>query len=130
MSTKGHSLAINLATCPCGGGTLDKLIQPAILIVLLEGPLHGYRLAERIGDMAMFGGEKPDPSGVYRTLKAMETKGLVVSSWDTSERGPAKKAYRITSSGEGCLRHWIKTLEKYREGIAALLKLAKNATAH
>ncbi len=27
--------------CPCSGGTLDKLIQPAILAVLSEGALHG-----------------------------------------------------------------------------------------
>ena len=37
--------------CPCSGGTLDKLVQPAILAALTEGPIHGYRLAERINEM-------------------------------------------------------------------------------
>lgn len=89
--------------------------------------MHGYRLAERIGDLQMFGGHRPDASGVYRFLKAMETRGLVVSSWDTSESGPAKKAYKLTPAGESCLRTWIKTLEDYRNGITSLLKQARKA---
>ena len=58
--------------CPCSGATLDKLVQPAILAALTEGPIHGYRLAERINEMAGLFGEKPDVSGIYRFLKKME----------------------------------------------------------
>jgi len=129
MSDKEMNITLDLVNCPCAGGTLDKLIQPAILVVLAEGPLHGYRLAERIGEMPMFGGQKPDTSGVYRFLKGMEGKGLVVSSWDTSETGPAKKCYHITPAGESCLRNWIRTLEEYREGITCLLKSARRIVA-
>ena len=60
----------NLKACPCVGGTLDKLVQPAILAVLAEGPIHGYRLAERLGAMPSFAGHKsrclrglPPPQG-------------------------------------------------------------------
>ena len=67
-------------------------------------------------------------SGVYRSLKTMEAKGLVVSSWDVSESGPAKKTYQITKSGKACLRKWIKTLEGYRKGITDLLRLARRST--
>jgi len=109
------------------GASLDRLVQPAILVILAEGPLHGYRVTERIGAMPGFAGTKPDVSGVYRFLKTMEGNGLVVSSWDLSERGPAKKSYQITSAGERCLRRWIKTLEQYREGIAVLLRTARKA---
>ena len=117
------------ATCPCTGGTLDKLIQPAILAVLAKGPLHGYKLAERIGGMPLFKGRKPDVSGVYRALKAMEGKDFVVASWDLSDSGPAKKSYRLTEAGEQCLFRWIETLEQYRQGITVLLKTARAAVA-
>ena len=127
MSTKGVRLPLELAECPCAGGTLDRLIQPAILTVLTEGPLHGYRLVERLSEMPMLARHRPDASGVYRFLKTMESKGLVVSSWDTSQTGPAKKAYQMTASGESCLRQWIKTLEEYRDGITHLLKAARRA---
>ena len=106
---------------------MDKLVQPAILVILAEGPLHGYAIAERIRAMPMFGGGTPDISGVYRFLKTMEGKGLVSSSWDFSDAGPAKKAYRLTDAGERCLRLWIKTLEAYRQGIAALVRAARRA---
>lgn len=116
-----------LVGCPCTGETLDKLIQPAILAVLAEGPMHGYGLAERIGALPAFAGNKPDVSGIYRYLKAMEGKGLVLSSWDLSESGPAKKTYQITVAGQRCLRRWVRTLEEYREAITALLNTARSA---
>jgi PadR family transcriptional regulator, regulatory protein PadR len=116
-----------LSECPCAGGTLDKLIQPAVLAVLAEGPVHGYALAERIGALPSFGGEKPDVSGVYRYLKAMERKGLVLSSWDLSEIGPAKRMYQITPAGQRCLCRWVETLEHHRDAITALLSTAREA---
>jgi len=127
MSSTRTSLKLDLTACPCAGRTLDKLIQPAILVVLAEGPLHGYRLAERIGALPGLAGGKPDVSGIYRFLKSMQRKGLVVSSWDLSESGPAKKSYQLTPTGRRCLRQWIATLEAYRDGIGVLLKLARKA---
>ena len=129
MSDTGEARTTDRDTCPCEGNTLDKLVQPAILAVLAEGPLHGYKLAERIGEMPICGGRKPDASGIYRFLKWMETNGYVVSSWDLSETGPAKKSFRITPAGEECLAHWIETLERYRNRINALLKTARIALA-
>jgi DNA-binding PadR family transcriptional regulator len=129
MSAKRTNLMLDLGTCPCAGGTLDRLIQPAILVVLADGPLHGYRLAEQIGKMPTFRGHKPDTSGVYRFLKSMERNGLVAASWDTSQRGPAKKCYEITPAGGCCLRRWIKTLDTYREGISLLVRSARKVAA-
>jgi PadR family transcriptional regulator, regulatory protein PadR len=116
-------------TCPCSGGTLDKLIQPAILAVLSEEPAHGYRIAEKIHEMPSFLQQKPDVSGVYRFLKTMESKGLVVSSWDTPDTGHAKRLYEITATGQACLARWVKTLDSYRTAVAALLDVAGAAVA-
>ena len=127
MSARRETPVLDLNMCPCGGGTLDKLVQPAILAILAERPLHGYKLAERLGRMPICGGRKPDLSGIYRFLKWMEGKGLVVSSWYLSETGPAKKSFRITPAGEECLAHWIETLEQYRKRISVLLKTARKA---
>jgi PadR family transcriptional regulator, regulatory protein PadR len=130
MPTHDVKLPIDMGDCPCAGGTLDKLIQPALMVILAEGPLHGYRLVERLSEMRMLAGQKPDASGVYRFLKSMETKGLVVSSWDTSGTGPAKRVFEMTASGQSCLHTWIGTLEEYRDGINALLKAARKAVSH
>jgi PadR family transcriptional regulator, regulatory protein PadR len=117
----------DLSGCPCMGGTLDKLIQPAILTVLSAGPMHGYGLAERIGAMPGFDGQKPDVSGIYRFLKAMEGKLLVTSAWDISGAGPAKKTYQITSQGRRCLHRWVQTLEQHHQTVAGLLKAMRKA---
>jgi PadR family transcriptional regulator, regulatory protein PadR len=115
--------------CPCCGATLDKLVQPAILVALTGGAIHGYRLAERINEMAGQLGEKPDVSGIYRFLKRMEATGLVTSSWETGAKGHAKRLFEITPDGQACLARWATTLEAYLEAITALLKAAKAATA-
>jgi DNA-binding PadR family transcriptional regulator len=129
MSATGDVPGNAATRCSCAGGTLDKLIQPAILAVLADGPVHGYALAERIGALPAFAGDKPDVSGVYRCLKAMQRKGLVHSSWNLSLSGPAKKNYQITAAGRQCLRCWVGTLQQYRQTITALLNTARRAAA-
>ncbi len=122
-----------LPDCPCFGATLDKLVQPAMLAALTAGPIHGYRLAERLH--AMTGHcqenhceEKPDLSGIYRFLKKMEAGGLVTSHWETAEKGHAKRLFQITAEGRACLAQWTTTLESYLQAIRNLLHEAKAAT--
>jgi DNA-binding PadR family transcriptional regulator len=129
MSTTKSSTSteVKLKRCPCVGGTLDKLVQPAILALLAEGPIHGYRIPERLGTMPSFAGSEPDASGIYRLLKNMEGRGLVVSSWDRSQTGPAKRTYQMTPEGWHCLALWVKTLEDYRDRVTSLLKATRIA---
>ena len=121
------SRASLLGQCPCSGATLAKLIQPAIMTVLAEGHLHGYRIVERIAEMPILSGSRPDSTGVYRVLRAMENRGFVVSSWDVSATGPAKRSYRLTAAGKRCLAQWVKTLSQYRHAIDQLLVGARQA---
>ena len=118
---------ITASDCPCTGGTLDKLVQPAILVALTQGPIHGYRLAERINEMVGRFGDKPDVSGIYRFLKKMEAGGLVVSTWEAGGKGHAKRLFKITPAGRTCLARWVATLETYLKAISALLSEAKAA---
>ena len=118
---------LELGSCPCTGSSLDRLVQPSILTVLAAGSIHGYRLAERLREMRVCCGQAPDMAGIYRTLQSMESKGLVVASWEMAERGPAKKSYELTPAGRECLSHWIETLEDYRRGINVLIRSAKRA---
>jgi len=111
----------DLDRCSCAGINLDKLVQPAILTLLAEQDLHGYGLIQRIMTFPLFRGEKPDPTGVYRFLKAMERRSLVAAQWDIMESGPPKKTYKITAEGKACLAQWISTLADYREAIDALV---------
>lgn len=85
-----------------------------ILLTLAEQPLHGgailSALSERLSRFA------PDSAAVYRTLQQCEDDGEVSSEWDTSERGPARRRYRLTKAG------W-KRLDAWREEIEARVAL-------
>jgi DNA-binding PadR family transcriptional regulator len=120
---------IILSDCPCDGNTLDKLLHPAILVALTEGPIHGYRLAERIEQMVGTFGGTPDVSGIYRFLKKMEASGYVASAWQAGDTGHAKRLYELTAGGHSCLASWTATLETYHEAIGNLLREAKAAVA-
>ena len=111
--------------CPCAGRNLDKLVQPAILIVLAREDLHGYMLVQRLAEMPMFRGQKPDATGVYRFLRQMEERALVTSTWDTSEAGPAKRLYRLTEAGRACLLRWVNTLATYHDALGELLVMTR-----
>ena len=113
--------------CPCAGATLDKLIQPAMLAILAKGPLHGYKLAQKVGDIPHFLDDAPDVSGVYRILKTLETRGMVTADWDISQSGRPKRLFTITNAGRQCLEHWVDTLQNYHKTIGSLLKTTQKA---
>lgn len=112
---------MDLDQCACSGKSLGRLVQPAIMALLAEEPLHGYLLVQRLSEMEMFGGQKPDPTGVYRTLRSMEEDGLVVSSWEFGDSGPAKRRFELTREGRACLARWAQALAEYAIAIDDLL---------
>jgi DNA-binding PadR family transcriptional regulator len=129
-SYKGGSHMLDFDQCPCSGGTLSKLIQPGILTVLAERPLHGYRIVQHLARYEALGGSKPDVTGVYRALKIMQKRGLVTSRWDISGVGPAKHLYRLTRPGKECLARWTRTLREYHKAVGKLLRLARKASGN
>ena len=127
MSSRRAGPISGLSACPCSGLTLDKFVRPAIMTVLAGGELHGYRIAERVAASPVLRGVRPDPTGVYRTLRAMEKRGFVSASWSLSERGPARRVYRLTAAGRGCLRRWAATLAGYHQAVGGLLATIRSA---
>lgn len=113
--------------CACEGATLERLVRPALLIILAGSELHGYRIVQRLAEMSMFDGNLPNASGVYRTLNTMSGEGLVDSAWEISEVGPARKLYKITPEGRKCLAVWMVTLSKYRFAVDGLLEAGRIA---
>lgn len=111
---------INLENCACTGSSMPKFIKPAILAILAKGSAHGYVIVRGLGESGLFGENPPDATGVYRVLRTMENDGSLVSEWDTSESGPARKSYTITQRGMKCLVNWRATLLEHQEFVARL----------
>jgi len=112
-------------SCPCEGQTLDRHLQPTILVHLADGPEHGYALADRLSGSPLMNGCRPDRPGIYRSLATMEDQRLVKHLVTASESGPDRRLYRLTPSGKVCLGKWISTLESYQEGIGKLLTMMR-----
>ncbi|HAM15191.1 MAG TPA: hypothetical protein DCP91_04915 [Eggerthellaceae bacterium] len=118
-----------LAECAALGKSLNRLSQPTILTILAanDKPMHGYIIVQQAADSPMFGGKKPDATGVYRALKRMEEAELVTSWWDTPDEGSAKRMFELTEKGRLCLRRWIDALACYKMTIEELRRYASTA---
>jgi DNA-binding PadR family transcriptional regulator len=112
-------------TCACEGQTLDRLLQPAVMAVLSEGPLHGYGLVDRLKESPMMKGAKPDATGVYRLLSTLEDLGMVTHHLADSDLGPSKRVFELTTAGQACLSKWIDTLERYQQDIVQLIQFMR-----
>ena len=119
----------DLKECAELGKSLNRLSQPTILTLLAQSnePLHGYVIVQQAAQSPMFGGQKPDATGIYRALKRMEESGLVTSEWDTPAQGSAKRLFSLTDKGRNCLRRWIDALACYMLTLQELRECASYA---
>ena len=119
----------DMKECAELGKSLSRLSQPTILIIMAQyqKPMHGYIVVQKAAASPMFGGKKPDPTGIYRALKRMEESGLVTSEWETPEEGSAKRMFSLTQKGYDCLRRWIDALACYTLTIEELRAQAATA---
>jgi PadR family transcriptional regulator PadR len=95
------------------------MAESALLLLLHHEPAHGYTLVE---GLAEFGLSAMDPSAIYRTLRSMEDRGWVASTWDEEQSlGPPRRVYRITAVGDEVLAAWIQDLDETRKMLGRLV---------
>ncbi len=100
---------------------VERFVEPALLLLLRERPMHGYELLERIAELA--GSERSvDAGNLYRVLRALEEDGLVRSEWDAAEPGPARRRYELTPQGRELLRAWVKALQETQGVVTRFLR--------
>ena len=107
--------------CACRGSFLERFIQPSILLLLNEEPMHGFSILKRLYKSDIMDYSSIDPTGLYRTLKKMEEAGLLASRLETENPLQTKRIYEITQEGRVCLVFWKSTLLYY---IAKIERLA------
>ena len=88
-----------------------ELLSTSLLAFLKNWNAYGYQLSQQMADAGM---PECDSGTVYRTLRQLERSGFVSSFWDTSESGPARRMYSLTSAGDLFLASWIETLKNYQ----------------
>lgn len=97
------------------GGSIRRFLEPVLLLLLHEGPSHGYELVSTLEPFSL---DDVASGPVYRTLRELETAGLVRSEWDTeSSAGPARRIYRLTKAGH---RYLVDCVEELRDTSSVL----------
>lgn len=90
---------------------ITRFVEPCLLLLLHRDQAHGYNLMDGLKEFSVR--QTPvDSSVMYRTLRAMEQAGLVVSAWETEGSGPPRRVYRVTASGDEYLTHWVEDLRE------------------
>lgn len=97
-------------------GTLDLLI----LKTLSREPLHGYAIAQRIGQNSRLLLQVPQGS-LYPALHRLEQRDWLEAEWDRTDTGREAKFYRLTKKGRQQLEHEIADWRRLAEGISLIL---------
>ncbi len=97
-------------------GTLDLLILKAVSL----GPLHGYGVLLRIGqisDHALL----IEQGALYPALVRLVRQGLLKDSWGTSENNRRAKFYELTAAGRKRFRQETEGWNRLAVAMASAL---------
>jgi transcriptional regulator len=99
-------------------GTLDLLILKAVSL----GPLHGYGILLRIGQISG-GALLIEQGALYPALFRLVRQGVLKASWGTSDNNRRAKFYELTAAGRKRLREeaegWNRLVAAMGSALAA-----------
>ena len=68
-----------LDSCACSGANLPRFVQPVLLALLAQEPVHGYALVRKLADTGLFDRFRPTVYA-YGFLSGL-LYGIVLDSW-------------------------------------------------
>lgn len=98
-------------------GTLDMLVLKALSL----GPMHGYGVGQRIGQLAeeML---KVEEGTLYPALYRIEQRGWIESEWGVSENNRRARFYKLTRAGRKQLAVEESQWERLTVAVAKVLQ--------
>jgi PadR family transcriptional regulator, regulatory protein PadR len=100
-------------------GTLDLLI----LRTLQSGPLHGWAISERIGQISQ-NALAVNQGSLYPALHRLEHRHWIQAEWGVSDLGKRARFYELTAAGRNQLEIETRKWERLSAAIGRVLKLA------
>jgi PadR family transcriptional regulator PadR len=104
--------------CHCRESKVKGFLQARLLLKIAQKPAYGYELLDALSQDDQ---STSDPGGLYRALRSMEEEGLLLSSWDTSGGGPARRIYTLTDLGFEYLDAWAINIRKTSQSLNEFL---------
>jgi transcriptional regulator len=98
-------------------GTLDLLV----LRILSPGPMHGWRISQRIEQIS---GEvlRVNQGSLYPALHRLERKGLVEAEWGVAESNRQARFYSLTRKGRKQLADETENWQRFAGAVARILQ--------
>ena len=75
---------------------------PIILSILSRGESYGYEIIQQIREISDGNIEYKDGT-LYPVLHKLEKRGLIESTWRTSDSGRRRKCYQLSGAGKTAL---------------------------
>ena len=98
-------------------GTLALMVLKTLDVL---GPLHGYGIAQRIGQIS---GDllSVNQGTLYPVLLKLEQEGSIASAWGTSENNRRARYYKLTRAGRRQLQSEVQEWQQTTEIMARFL---------
>src|SRR5688572_5349107 len=110
-----------MGTTPEKPGVLQGTLDILILKILSAGPMHGYDIAESIGERS---DEvlRVEEGALYPALHRLEVRGLLGSEWGISANNRRAKYYRLTPEGKKYLARESATFVRLSGAVLRILE--------
>lgn len=109
----------------------ENLLQGTLELLVLKGlslePMHGWGLAQRLGQMSS-GVFEVNQGSLYPALQRMKRKGWIRSEWRVTENGRRARYYLLTRAGERQLARERASWERASAAVNGILGWTGGAT--
>lgn len=98
------------------GDLLHGTLEMLILRSLVDGPMHGYGVTERLQDVSD-NVLSVEEGSLYPALYRMQKRGWLTSEWGRSENNRKARFYSITAKGRRRLEEVSQRWAEFSEAV-------------
>ena len=107
------------------GDLLPGTLEMLIMTTLRREPLHGYAIAQRIGqdsnDLL-----RAEEGSLYPALQRLLIEGWVSAEWGMSARNRRVRVYTLTASGREQLTREIERVSRLIDGLSRMMRASES----
>jgi len=105
---------------------LKGIIEPMLLFVISELPLHGYRLIAELNRRSQ-GYFEFSTSTIYSALRRLERQGLVLSTWQQVTQKQKRRCYELTEKGRQILTEELSEWQRFYNAATEIVSPQETA---
>lgn len=105
---------------------LKGIIEPMLLFIISELPLHGYRLIAELNRRSQ-GYFEFSGSTIYSALRRLEREGLVLSTWQQVTEKQKRRCYKLTEKGRQILTEELGEWQRFYNAATTIVSPRETA---